>query len=141
LPPLEKIYTFDPTFRAENSNASQDLAEFWMIEPEIAFADLSDNAALAEAMLKYPSRHLRPMSLAPKRNRWSNEGGWRARPTIRIETGLVGLRRVKRARWAGSVRGDQRQPRKVAAITRRIAGQQPIPGNRRMGADKKVRKR
>ena len=68
------------TFCAENSNTGRHLAEFWMIEPEIAFADLSDNAALAEALLKYT--------------------------------------------FAGSVRGDQRQPRKVAAITRSIAGQQ-----------------
>jgi len=50
---LGKVYTFGPTFRAENSNTSRHLAEFWMIEPEIAFADLSDNAALAEALLKY----------------------------------------------------------------------------------------
>jgi asparaginyl-tRNA synthetase len=50
---LTKVYTFGPTFRAENSNTSRHLAEFWMIEPEIAFADLSDNAALAEAILKY----------------------------------------------------------------------------------------
>src|SRR5438067_5288205 len=50
---LTKVYTFGPTFRAENSNTSRHPAEFWMIEPEIAFADLSDNAALAEALLKY----------------------------------------------------------------------------------------
>jgi len=50
---LTKVYTFGPTFRAENSNTSRHLAEFWMIEPEIAFADLADNAALAEALLKY----------------------------------------------------------------------------------------
>ena len=49
---LTKVYTFGPTFRAENSNTSRHLAEFWMIEPEIAFADLSDNASLAEALLK-----------------------------------------------------------------------------------------
>ena len=49
---LSKVYTFGPTFRAENSNTSRHLAEFWMIEPEIAFADLSDNADLAEALLK-----------------------------------------------------------------------------------------
>jgi asparaginyl-tRNA synthetase len=49
---LSKVYTFGPTFRAENSNTSRHLAEFWMIEPEIAFADLSDNATLAEALLK-----------------------------------------------------------------------------------------
>ena len=50
---LTKVYTFGPTFRAENSNTSRHLAEFWMIEPEIAFADLADNAGLAEALLKY----------------------------------------------------------------------------------------
>lgn len=50
---LSKIYTFGPTFRAENSNTSRHLAEFWMIEPEVAFADLEDNMDLAEAMLKY----------------------------------------------------------------------------------------
>ncbi|CAO97170.1 asparagine--tRNA ligase [Erwinia tasmaniensis] len=50
---ISKIYTFGPTFRAENSHTSRHLAEFWMLEPEIAFADLEDNAALAEAMLKY----------------------------------------------------------------------------------------
>jgi asparaginyl-tRNA synthetase len=50
---LTKVYTFGPTFRAENSNTSRHLAEFWMIEPEIAFADLADNASLAEALLKY----------------------------------------------------------------------------------------
>src|SRR5262249_29952677 len=49
---LSKVYTFGPTFRAENSNTSRHLAEFWMIEPEIAFADLSDNATLAEGLLK-----------------------------------------------------------------------------------------
>ncbi|MEO6064639.1 MAG: asparagine--tRNA ligase [Lysobacterales bacterium] len=50
---LSKVYTFGPTFRAENSNTARHLAEFWMIEPEIAFADLDDNATLAEAFLKF----------------------------------------------------------------------------------------
>lgn len=48
-----KVYTFGPTFRAENSNTARHAAEFWMIEPEIAFADLNDDMKLAEAMLKY----------------------------------------------------------------------------------------
>jgi asparaginyl-tRNA synthetase len=48
-----RIYTFGPTFRAENSNTSRHAAEFWMIEPEIAFADLEDNMMLAEEMMKY----------------------------------------------------------------------------------------
>ena len=50
---LSKVYTFGPTFRAENSHTTRHLAEFWMIEPEIAFADLVANADLAEAFLKY----------------------------------------------------------------------------------------
>src|SRR5205814_1521757 len=53
---LSKVYTFGPTFRAENSNTSRHLAEFWMIEPEIAFANLAANATLAEALLKHASR-------------------------------------------------------------------------------------
>ena len=55
---MSKVYTFGPTFRAENSNTSRHLAEFWMIEPEIAFADLEDNAALAEALLKAIIEHV-----------------------------------------------------------------------------------
>ena len=50
---LGKIYTFGPTFRAENSNTTRHLAEFWMIEPEVAFNDLEDNMALAEDFIKY----------------------------------------------------------------------------------------
>tara|TARA_B100001109_G_scaffold255859_1_gene261741 strand:+ start:1198 stop:2640 length:1443 start_codon:yes stop_codon:yes gene_type:complete len=50
---LGKVYTFGPTFRAENSNTSRHLAEFWMIEPEVAFADLDENMDLGEDMLKY----------------------------------------------------------------------------------------
>ena len=64
---LTKVYTFGPTFRAENSNTSRHLAEFWMIEPEIAFADLSANADLAEALLKYTLKALldeRPEDMA-----------------------------------------------------------------------------
>jgi len=53
---LSKVYTFGPTFRAEHSNTSRHLAEFWMVEPELAFADLDDNAALAEDFLKYVFR-------------------------------------------------------------------------------------
>ena len=49
---LSKVYTFGPTFRAENSNTSRHLAEFWMVEPEIAFADITDNCDLAESFLK-----------------------------------------------------------------------------------------
>lgn len=50
---LDKVYSFGPTFRAENSNTSRHLAEFWMVEPEIAFADLNDLATLSESLLKH----------------------------------------------------------------------------------------
>ena len=50
---FKNIYTFGPTFRAENSNTTRHAAEFWMIEPEMAFADLNDNMEIAESMLKY----------------------------------------------------------------------------------------
>ncbi len=52
-----KVYTFGPTFRAENSNTARHLAEFWMIEPEVAFNELKENADLAEQMLKYVIRY------------------------------------------------------------------------------------
>ncbi|NCG30272.1 MAG: asparagine--tRNA ligase, partial [Bacteroidetes bacterium] len=55
---LGKVYTFGPTFRAENSNTTRHLAEFWMIEPEVAFNDLFDNMDLAEDCLKYVIRYL-----------------------------------------------------------------------------------
>lgn len=55
---MSKVYTFGPTFRAENSNTSRHLAEFWMVEPEVAFADLADNAALAERLLKSVTRRV-----------------------------------------------------------------------------------
>ena len=54
---MGKVYTFGPTFRAENSNTSRHLSEFWMIEPEVAFADLKDNIKLAEKFLKYCIRY------------------------------------------------------------------------------------
>jgi asparaginyl-tRNA synthetase len=55
---FKNIYTFGPTFRAENSNTTRHAAEFWMIEPEIAFADLEDDMILAEHMLKYVIRYV-----------------------------------------------------------------------------------
>jgi asparaginyl-tRNA synthetase len=55
---LGKVYTFGPTFRAENSNTSRHLAEFWMIEPEMAFFDLNDNMDLAEDFIKYVLRYI-----------------------------------------------------------------------------------
>jgi asparaginyl-tRNA synthetase len=64
---LSKVYTFGPTFRAENSNTSRHLAEFWMIEPEVAFAQLSDNVDLAESFLKFIFKALldeRPSDMA-----------------------------------------------------------------------------
>lgn len=55
---FKNVYTFGPTFRAENSNTARHAAEFWMIEPEIAFADLNDDMQLAEEMLKYLIRYV-----------------------------------------------------------------------------------
>lgn len=55
---MSNVYTFGPTFRAENSNTTRHLAEFWMVEPEIAFADLNDLADLAESFLKYVFREV-----------------------------------------------------------------------------------
>lgn len=55
---FKKTYTFGPTFRAENSNTARHAAEFWMIEPEIAFADLNDNMQLAEDMVKYVIKYV-----------------------------------------------------------------------------------
>jgi len=55
---LDRVYTFGPTFRAENSNTRRHLAEFWMIEPEMAFADLADNAELAEDYVRYLFRYV-----------------------------------------------------------------------------------
>lgn len=55
---LSDIYTFGPTFRAENSNTSRHLAEFWMVEPEMAFADINDNMDCAEAYLKYVLKYV-----------------------------------------------------------------------------------
>lgn len=55
---LGQVYTFGPTFRAENSNTSRHLAEFWMIEPEVAFNDLTDNMNLAEEFLKYIAKYV-----------------------------------------------------------------------------------
>ena len=53
---LGDVYTFGPTFRAENSNTSRHVAEFWMVEPEMAFCDLEGNMDLAEEMIKYLTR-------------------------------------------------------------------------------------
>ena len=55
---LSNVYTFGPTFRAENSNTSRHLAEFWMLEPEVAFADLDDNINLSKALLKYTCKYV-----------------------------------------------------------------------------------
>ena len=67
---FRNIYTFGPTFRAENSNTTRHAAEFWMIEPEIAFADLEDDMELAEAMLKYVIRYV--MEHAPEEMQFFN---------------------------------------------------------------------
>lgn len=67
---FKNIYTFGPTFRAENSNTTRHAAEFWMIEPEIAFADLKDDMVLAESMLKYVIQYV--LEHAPEEMRFFN---------------------------------------------------------------------
>ena len=67
---FRNIYTFGPTFRAENSNTTRHAAEFWMIEPEMAFADLNDDMKLAEDMLKYVIRYV--LEKAPKEMEFFN---------------------------------------------------------------------
>ena len=68
---FRNVYTFGPTFRAENSNTTRHAAEFWMIEPEIAFADLEDDMELAESMLKYVIRYV--MENAPEEMKFFNQ--------------------------------------------------------------------
>ena len=68
---FKKIYTFGPTFRAENSNTTRHAAEFWMIEPEIAFADLQDDMELAEDMLKYVIKYV--MDECPEEMQFFNQ--------------------------------------------------------------------
>lgn len=68
---FKNVYTFGPTFRAENSNTTRHAAEFWMIEPEIAFADLADDMKLAEDMLKYVIRYV--MKNAPEEMNFFNQ--------------------------------------------------------------------
>ena len=67
---FQKVYTFGPTFRAENSNTARHAAEFWMIEPEIAFAELKDDMKLAEDMLKYVIKYV--MDKAPEEMEFFN---------------------------------------------------------------------
>lgn len=67
---FRNVYTFGPTFRAENSNTARHAAEFWMIEPEIAFADLKDDMVLAESMIKYIIRYV--MENAPEEMKFFN---------------------------------------------------------------------
>ena len=68
---FRNIYTFGPTFRAENSNTTRHAAEFWMIEPEMAFADLNDNMEMAESMLKYVIRYV--LEHAPEEMNFFNQ--------------------------------------------------------------------
>lgn len=75
---FRNIYTFGPTFRAENSNTARHAAEFWMIEPEMAFAELKDNMEVAEAMLKYIIKYV--MAECPDEIAFFNE---------RIDKGLI----------------------------------------------------
>ena len=68
---FRNVYTFGPTFRAENSNTARHASEFWMIEPEMAFADLNDNMDMAEAMIKYIINYV--MENAPEEMEFFNK--------------------------------------------------------------------
>lgn len=68
---FRNVYTFGPTFRAENSNTTRHAAEFWMVEPEMAFADLNDNMALTESMIKYVIRYV--LEHAPEEMNFFNQ--------------------------------------------------------------------
>jgi asparaginyl-tRNA synthetase len=73
---IDRVYTFGPTFRAENSNTRRHLAEFWMIEPEMAFADINDNSDLAEDYVKYLVRYVLDHNATDLEffNQWVDEG-------------------------------------------------------------------
>jgi asparaginyl-tRNA synthetase len=73
---VDRVYTFGPTFRAENSNTRRHLAEFWMVEPEMAFADINDNSDLAEDYVKYLVRYVLDHNETDLEffNRWVDEG-------------------------------------------------------------------
>ncbi len=73
---VDRVYTFGPTFRAENSNTRRHLAEFWMIEPEMAFADLNDNADLAEDYVRYLIRYVLEHNMTDIEffNKWVDDG-------------------------------------------------------------------
>ena len=94
---FRNIYTFGPTFRAENSNTTRHAAEFWMIEPEMAFADLDDNMALAEDMLKYIINYV--MEHAPEEMNFFNSF---------VDKGLIErLKNVASSDFARAVRGSR----------------------------------
>ena len=71
---VSKIYTFGPTFRAENSNTTRHLSEFWMIEPEMAFYDLQDNMTLAESFIRYMIRYV--LDECPEEMKFFQERDW-----------------------------------------------------------------
>ena len=89
---LGKVYTFGPTFRAENSNTTRHLAEFWMVEPEMAFFDLADNMDLAEAFLK---RIFRDVLTALRARTWSSSTSASTRRLIATLEKIVDSRFVR----------------------------------------------
>ena len=92
---FRNIYTFGPTFRAENSNTTRHAAEFWMIEPEMAFADLEDDMDTEESMLKYIIRYV--LDNAPEEMAFLNQYVDKTQRQIRLQ-GILGLRSADRAR-------------------------------------------
>ena len=84
---FRNIYTFGPTYRAENSNTTRHAAEFWMIEPEIAFADLEDNMDLAESMLKYVINYL--LEAAPEEEEAEELPPWEEVEVVELQEARV----------------------------------------------------
>ena len=134
---LTRVYTFGPTFRAENSNTSRHLAEFWMIEPEIAFADLSDDATLAERLLKFTFETLlkeRPDDLAFFDERIEKGLVAKLEGIVDVRVRADGLQRGDRG--AGTGAGKEREirvPRKVghrpAIRARALSNRDSTPGS------------
>ena len=101
------IYTFGPTFRAENSNTSRHAAEFWMIEPEMAFADLMDDAALSEEFFRFLCRHV--LEQCPEDMEFFNE---------HIDRGLISrIEKVAESRFSIMDYGEAIRELKGAKVT------------------------